>query len=684
MQRLLALIIFISLSFASHAESKILFNFENTIGSKTQQNDSIIKRLKIKNNHVLEIHTQASKKWPGVTLKPRQNIWDLKNKRFIKADIHNLGNSELQVYMRIDSSEQKQTESIRIAAKSNATLVFDLTQTPWIMTERIKLIGLFKHPQKAQLLLNSITSISLFLNQPKIAHHFTIDNIRAEGKTTTLDSNSFFPFIDSYGQFIHSDWPGKIHSQEDLKQNIHFEKKDLLDKPAPSHWNQYGGWTKGPQLNASGYFRAEKIQDNWWLVDPNGRLFWSNGISCITDTSATAISHREEYFSNLPQKKESGNQFYKKNWWATRGYYQDKTPYNTFNFLGSNLRQKYGNNWQSINNQKVHQRLRSWGINTLGNWSSQEVIKLRQTAYTVPVTLSTTALKASSGYWRKFHDVFNENFRKDIQKALLKHQYSFNDPWCLGIFVDNELPWGEELTLAKATIKCPAEQPAKIKLTNDLKAHYSSIGKLNDAWDSHYQSWDHFQESTDLPLDLESNKDLSLFAQKIAETYFRTIKEEIKKLAPKTLYLGCRFAEVNNCAARAAAKFCDIVSYNKYTKSVPEYFLPNGIDRPIMIGEFHFGAQDRGVFNSGLQQAANQQQRAESYQQYMDSALANPQIVGAHWFQYCDQPTSGRVDGENYQIGFISIADSPYTEIVNSSRNFSEKLYESRCNKKLK
>ena len=38
--------------------------------------------------------------------------------------------------------------------------------------------------------------------------------------------------------------------------------------------------------------------------------------------------------------------------------------------------------------------------------------------------------------------------------------------------------------------------------------------------------------------------------------------------------------------------------------------------------------------------------------------------MGTHWFQYKDQATTGRGDGENYQIGFIDICDKPYAEIV--------------------
>ena len=44
--------------------------------------------------------------------------------------------------------------------------------------------------------------------------------------------------------------------------------------------------------------------------------------------------------------------------------------------------------------------------------------------------------------------------------------------------------------------------------------------------------------------------------------------------------------------------------------------------------------------------------------------LGNPLIVGTHWFQYGDQATTGRGDGENYQIGFVDVCDTPYAETI--------------------
>ena len=42
-----------------------------------------------------------------------------------------------------------------------------------------------------------------------------------------------------------------------------------------------------------------------------------------------------------------------------------------------------------------------------------------------------------------------------------------------------------------------------------------------------------------------------------------------------------------------------------------------------------------------------------------------PYVVGAHWFQYTDEPTLGRPkDGEDYNFGLVDIEDRPYQEIT--------------------
>jgi len=82
------------------------------------------------------------------------------------------------------------------------------------------------------------------------------------------------------------------------------------------------------------------------------------------------------------------------------------------------------------------------------------------------------------------------------------------------------------------------------------------------------------------------------------------------------------------------------------------------------------------MFHTGLVPVANQRERAEAYRDYVLGAAGNPQFVGTHWFQWQDEPTTGRaLDEENYQIGFVDVADTPYPEMIEASRRVAAEMY---------
>jgi hypothetical protein len=98
--------------------------------------------------------------------------------------------------------------------------------------------------------------------------------------------------------------------------------------------------------------------------------------------------------------------------------------------------------------------------------------------------------------------------------------------------------------------------------------------------------------------------------------------------------------------------------------------------KPVMIGEFHFGATDRGLPATGIQGAADQIQRGVAYRHYVEGGLARPEVVGLHYFQWNDQPVLGRFDGENYNIGLVDVCNQPYPELTEAVRQTNERLYE--------
>jgi hypothetical protein len=124
-----------------------------------------------------------------------------------------------------------------------------------------------------------------------------------------------------------------------------------------------------------------------------------------------------------------------------------------------------------------------------------------------------------------------------------------------------------------------------------------------------------------------------------------------------------------------------VVGVNRYRFAPDDLAMPEGVDKPLLVGEFHFGALDRGLTHTGLRSVPSQPQRAAAYCLYLREALCHPHLVGAHWFQYADQCVTGRFDGENYQIGFVDITDTPYAETIAACRAVGDVLYRTRAGK---
>ena len=637
----------------------------------------------------LSLRTGHRADWPGGSLKAPKGRWDLSSYAFIECETVNRGAGPVEIHCRVDNPgadgvRRCLTGSISLTAESRGKLRVPLSPTPWRLTQPLDLVGMRAAPSAPdQLDPANVTQILFFVSKPKVDHSFEIGAVRAGGRVQVLDADSFLPFIDELGQFIHADWPGKTRSAEDLLQNWKAEDKELAARPGPPRWDGYGGWTGRPPRVATGRFRVEKVEGKWWLVDPDGNLFWSHGADCVGSSNATPVTDRERYFRGLPEAGSSLARFYGQGRFAPHGYYRDRVPYRTFDFSGANLFRKYGEDWQKASAEAAHRRLRSWGMNTIANWSEPEVFRMRRTPYVATIDFSSKEIEGSQGYWGKFPDVFDPGFRDSLRRRLEREKgASAGDPWCIGFFVHNELGWGDEVSLAVAALASPPGQAAKVAFQQDLQGKYRTIEQLNAAWGTRHADWAALLESRDPPDVKKARADLEEFYSKLAETYFRTIREELAAAAPGQLYLGCRFAWVNDRAARAAAKYCDVVSYNRYERSVEDLRPPAGFDVPLIIGEFHFGALDRGLFHAGLVATADQDERAERYRSFVEGALRNPFVVGAHWFQYQDQATTGRGDGENYQIGLVDICDRPYPEMIRACREVGYRFYAIRLGSK--
>ena len=436
-----------------------------------------------------------------------------------------------------------------------------------------------------------------------------ISNLRLEGKPDLrrrVDPSKYCPFVDRYGQFMHMDWEQKVHSDNELAGDLSAELKSL--KPVPRAWDRFGGWKDGPHLAATGHFRTEKVGGKWWLVTPDGTLFFSVGpdVTRVTTDITDGRRHPE--------------------WFATAVPPDGKMPFTVWNLEKKFGRKDFSAEYYGF----VLKRLDSWGMNTLGCWSAKELAERSSKPYVMCVLERAKEVKRHSRF--KIYDLaapdFGDRMRAAIRRRFAEDAslaHAAKDEMCIGFFVDNELP---------------------------------------------FQTW------------ISSVGDEA--AAPLLDRYFRVCREEIARAAPGKMYLGCRFVGFRQRKVlwRSAARYCDVISVNAYANTVANLsgkIFDGCGERPLLVGEFHFGCLDRGMFQAGLVQVCDQRERGRSYERFVEGCLSHPLIVGCHWFQYRDQPLVGRGDGEAYQIGFVDVCDRPYRELCAAARSIGEAMYRIRA-----
>lgn len=436
-----------------------------------------------------------------------------------------------------------------------------------------------------------------------------LSNLRVEGEPDAarfVPPEKYLPFIDRYGQFSHAGWRFKITSDAELRNDLEAERTRL--RPAPDAWDRFGGWAKGPALAATGHFRVERVDGRWWLVTPEGHLFFSVGLDVtriMTDIPNGAL-HPDWYEGPVPADGR-------------------------MKFTIWNLEKKFGKaDFAPDYYDLVLRRFDAWGLNTLGNWSAPELMLLSRKPYVASVLERAKGVKRHPKF--NIYDLEDPGFEANMRAALRARfqadaalRHAATDPMCIGFFVDNELA---------------------------------------------FQKW--------IPEVGEAR------ARPALERYFRVCREELARAAPGKLYLGSRFVGFRQAGVLwdAAARSCDVITVNAYANTVynlsEKMFARDVAARPILVGEFHFGCLDRGMFKPGLVPVCDQAERGRSYARFVEGCLRHPLIVGCHWFQYRDQPLIGRGDGEAYQIGFVDVCDRPYPELTRAARRVGEALYETR------
>lgn len=641
---------------------------------------------------------------PHLTIAPPQGNWNWSNQGELRLRVQS--GMDWAVTLRIDidgaGKDQALHATVGIPAGPPQTVVVPLHATspraqgmqvgPPMPYETGGQRLLVATTVEGQLDLHKVAAVRLSMPAPQAAQTLLFGKLETVAGDAALRS-AYTAIVDGYGQYTRGQWPEKIDSDAALRAA---QAKATLDaKPSAMKLDRYGGRADLPSFKATGWFHTERRDGRWSLVTPEGHAFFSLGVNAVTTEQRSYVQGREWMFTGLPSDSGASQAFY--------GSSDNRAPdaqatagigYNHgrwFDFYAANLYRLDGANWMPAWRARTLARLHAWGFNTLGNWSDAAFAgeRTNRLAYTRSIEVAGVFGNVSSGYdyWGRMPDPFDPRFAQAADAAVAKaSKGAQDDPWLLGYFADNELPWAGlgpqgRWGLALGTLRGEARSDAKQAFIAALKRKYGEPAKLAAAWGIALPAWDALNAAGyNAPVPSEAHPaiaaDYSAWLQQYAEQYFRVVSEALHRHDSHHLFLGGRFAVNTPEAVAACARYCDVLSFNAYT-DVPQHGVDMAaiarLGKPVLLTEFHFGSDDRGPFGRGVVPVWNEAQRGESYARYVQAAAKDPNVVGAHWFEYTDQPVSGRaLDGENAHIGLVGITDLPFKSFVDAVRQANE------------
>lgn len=375
-------------------------------------------------------------------------------------------------------------------------------------------------------------------------------------------------------------------------------------KPRDLKLSQFGGRTDKKE-NATGFFHAKEIDGRWWLVDPDGFLFLSVGVNSVADGTARTSA----------------------------------TPVAT------------NSNWIVRTSGMLHDA----GFNTLGCWSDGPAFS--RAGHPMPYCLRWSFMSSyrserkhrypGTGAAEAIYP-FDPEFEAFCDERAKSLEETKNDPWLLGHFSDNELPFHES-DIVTRYLSFPEGDPCHQAAAKFMAGRGG--GKPD-------------------------KKDDREFLEMVVSEYYRKVNTAIKQHDPNHLFIGSRFhglALDSPAIFQGAGKYADVISVNYYHRWTPERDRIQNwsklAGKPILISEWYAMAGDAGVpNNTGAGWIVRTQaDRALFYQNFSLSLLANPGCVGWHWFKYRDS--------DQNNPGLVNRAFEPYAPLLQSMKEVNRQLY---------
>jgi len=435
----------------------------------------------------------------------------------------------------------------------------------------------------------------------------------------------------------------------DLRVTDHYDAPKFADgpialtRPAPPS-----------PLAPAARVRLESANGAWWLVDPAGQPFFSNG-------SAGAAGRRGEPLAPVAaQLRQLG-----------------------FNSLGGSHDFK---GWAAYNEaQLATGRPYLFQFRILETRVDAGYDTLVDATGANPGTPQAQAAQRG-GFNHAFPDPFDPRWRAAIEARVRETLAVVRDqPYFAGWFADNEREH-RDLHRYVWSPRCAAA------FRRFLEAKHTAIAALNAAWGTGFTSFDDLLAKKPDPVVRAGAMftDFRLFSREILRELNATILRTIRTADPGRIVLSNRFmiGEIADVLENLDLyRDFDVIAVNIYPSN-----LAAGLDRaerqfleevhrrsgrPVLIGEWSVPALDSGLYANPArldwsypQAVDTQAQRARQAAQIQADLYNLPFVIGAHWFIWRD------VDSPTRQAnrGLFRADGRPWPELTQALAELNHRL----------
>lgn len=386
--------------------------------------------------------------------------------------------------------------------------------------------------------------------------------------------------------------------------------------------DEFGG-NKDVNIPGSNYFSLANMNDRFFLTNKNGNQYIFSGVSTVR--SSVQSNNKASFDSKYGSLTKWSN--------STIDFLRDKKIYG----IGA---------WSDYS--------------TINGTNSEKKLNYTILLY-LTESYATSVGKTSSGtghlnYKSDVIPIFDYGYQAFIDKKMATFAKHSTDPYLIGYFTDNELPFHKKSL--DNFLKLDKLDPNRLAAENWLNGQYDKTVT-------------------------DTNRDK--FLVYLVSTYSKIMYMTIRKYDKNHLIFGPRIYGSNMSDQNVwlgLSFYTDIISINYYS----DWFVMDNIiaiaealNKPFIVSEFYVKGIDSGLGNtSGAGWIVKTQtDRGYFYQNFVIKLLKSKLCVGWNWLQYMDNNPLGSTDPSNVDSnkGLVTIQYAPYTSLLDQMRLVNRNIY---------